>query len=341
MKAAELFRELLWPASNAATLLALLGFFVLIKLAIAAGLLGIWLLVVTIPALSRYLLYLVEARSAGDEAPTPGIELFSLVGGWWGLLPVPLAGLFAWLDWQLASRGQVEAAVAATAVLLMTAPAITGVLAFTRSAIDALNPLLWVQFVRSAGWTYLRAPAGTLLAAILAELLTRSALPPFIGQLGWLYTVFLFFSLTGGIAAAGRNADVVAVEAPWSEPRPSDRRAVLNHAYGLVSRGNLDGGLRHVAGFLASSEQRAEDYRWFFEQMLGWEHRDAALFLAQDYLACLLAAGDDVSAVKLISRCLMLDPGFRPAASDRDEVSRVIERLGRDDVARLLAAKDG
>jgi len=336
VRPAELLREVVWPVSDTGALFAMLGFFLLAKLALAAGLFGIWLMVVTVPALSRYLVLLLEARAAGREAPTPGVELFTWIDSLWALLPLFLVALVAWGAWLLAGHMSTTAVVVVSAALLGVAPAIVGVLALTQSPAQALDPRAWLAFARSAGSLYLLPPVVSLSTAFLVGKLVRAGLPAIIGEFAWLYTLFLFFTLIGGVASARRLPGTFVVTRPWEQGTAGDRQAVLNHAYGLVSRGNLDGGLAHLAEFLASSECPAEDYRWFFEQMLGWDRGDAALFFAQDFLAHLLDAGEETAAIKLISRCLMRAPDFRPAARDRARVGLLLERRGRGDVARQL-----
>jgi hypothetical protein len=340
VKPAELLREFLWPVSDTGALFALLGFFALAKLVLAAGLFGIWLLVVTLPALSRYLVLLLEARAMGREAPTPGIELFNWIESPWNLSPLILVFLAAWGEWLLASRVSIEAAALTGAALLAVAPAMVGILAITHSPIEALDPRAWLIFIRSAGASYVLPLAASVSISFLIVKLVQAGLPAFIGELAWLYALFLFFSLTGAVAAARQLPGAFVITPPWGDGTARDRRAALNHAYGLVSRGNLDGGLDHLADFLASSDCPAEDYRWLFEQMLGWDRSDAALFLAQGYLAYLLNAGEETAAIKLVLRCLALSPDFRPAEQDRARVRLLLERRGRDDVARQLGYRE-
>ncbi|MDH4253858.1 MAG: hypothetical protein OEX13_04950 [Gammaproteobacteria bacterium] len=340
MTPAEFIREMLWPVRDTGALLALLGFFVLAKLALAAGLLGIWLFVVTIPALFRYLLYLLEARAERREVPTPGIELFNWVENFWSLFPLVVFGLVAWGDLLLADRFSPATAIWVGVAVLFVTPAVIGVLAITHSPLESLNPLAWRNFVRLAGWTYLLAPAGTLLALLLAAWLSRAALPAAIGELAWLYAMFLCFSLTGRVAAAGDIGGLLRAERHEAVAVVNDRKVALDHAYGMISRGNLDGGLAHIAEFLGSSQEPDADRRWLFEQMLGWDRYDAALYYAQDYLGYLLDAAREIEAVKLISRCLLLAPDFRPAARDRGRVALLLERMRRDDILRQLGPTD-
>ena len=70
--------------------------------------------------------------------------------------------------------------------------------------------------------------------------------------------------------------------------------------------------------------------------MLTWENRIPALFFAQDYLHQLLGWELDREALKLISRCLHEDANWRPAAADRPQVRALIDRHGRDDLARRM-----
>ena len=336
MKPAELLREFLWPVLDTGALFALLGFFVLVKLVLAAGLFGVWLLVVSLPALSRYLVLLLEARALGREAPTPGIELFNWIESPWSLSPLLLVGLAAWCEWLLASHVSIEAATLTGGALLSVAPAMVGLLAITHSPIQAMDPRAWLMFIRSAGPSYLLPLAASVSISFLIAKLVQAGMPAVIGEFAWLYALFLFFTLTGAVAAAGQLTDAFAITPRWGDGNAPDRKAALNHAYGLVSRGNLDGGLAHLVDFLASSHCAAEDYRWFFEQMLGWDRGEAALFLAQGYLAHLLDAGEENAAIKLVLRCLALSPDFRPAERDRARVRLLLERRGRDDVARQL-----
>ena len=81
-------RELAHPATSTSVLITLATFMLLVRLALAAGLLGIWLAVIVVPAFFRYLTMIAEARARGREAEPPGIEFFTLGGGLWTLFPV-------------------------------------------------------------------------------------------------------------------------------------------------------------------------------------------------------------------------------------------------------------
>ena len=151
------------------------------------------------------------------------------------------------------------------------------------------------------------------------------------------------FTLTGGVVA---NSDAVklAADPVPEEADPNDealkldreRAGVLNHAYGLLSRGNRDGGLRHIDAFLQKSGAILADAEWFFENMLLWEQRDPALFFAQRYLTLLLDRDETVKALKVLHRCGLENPRFRPATADRARLKELIDAHGRDDLRKLL-----
>ena len=90
MRPSDALREVLYPISDSAIVLAMLVFWLLGSLARAAGLLGIWLAFILLPAFFRYALYLLEACAQGRDAPALGIELFNWAENFWSLFPLLL-----------------------------------------------------------------------------------------------------------------------------------------------------------------------------------------------------------------------------------------------------------
>ena len=70
--------------------------------------------------------------------------------------------------------------------------------------------------------------------------------------------------------------------------------------------------------------------------MLKWESREAALLLAQRYVNWLLPESRDTDALKLISRCLLENPRFRPLPEDIGAALAAAERLGNDELYEYL-----
>ena len=61
MNITEYFRELAYPARSLGTIISLITFYLLFSLVLAAGLLGIWLAVLVVPAMCRFLILLAQA----------------------------------------------------------------------------------------------------------------------------------------------------------------------------------------------------------------------------------------------------------------------------------------
>jgi len=68
MRAAELLRALAYPFTASAIVLAMLFFYSLFLLNERAGLVGIGLLIIAVPAYLRYLVLLIEERALGRPA---------------------------------------------------------------------------------------------------------------------------------------------------------------------------------------------------------------------------------------------------------------------------------
>ena len=326
-----------------AVVLALITFLLLEMLAEAAGLLGIWLAIVIVPAYFRYLLYLLEARANGREAPSPGIELFNWIENFWSLFPLVLLCLVIWGEYFLARNLSFAAAVIPAVFVLFLYPASMAVLAVTRSPVESLNPVALHRVIRASGGDYLLIPLAIIAASVLVLYLDHLNAPFILTRAAAMYASFLTFTLTGKVL----NAKAAAIPIDIPPPREPDveqldaeltreRTKVLNHAYGFVSRGNRQGGLQHICQRIKDENDTDAAYRWFIDQMLKWESTEAALFLAQTYLTWLLTHERDVEALKLIGRCLLENAGFKPLPEDRGAALAVARRLGNDELIEYL-----
>lgn len=339
----ELAREIAYPVTDLTVLVGIAGFALLSALAGAAGMLGIWLGILLLPALFRYLLAILEARAQGRAAPVAGIEMFNIADNFWTLTPLIIYAVSIWGGLLLAERGWIAAARLAGVGLFVVLPASLAVLAITRSPLESLNPVAWWRMLRACGRDYAFAAAAPPLAAWLVSALPLQGMPSVVSNLFACYPLFLLCTLTGAIlhekgvrfqleipdpVEPGEAAAIAGMDA--------DRRRVLNHAYGFVSRGNLDGGLAHVRSAIREDPDRGNAWRWYFERMLEWESKAGALFFAQSCLGWLLAEGRDLEALKLLTRCFLEDPAFRPLAADREIAAATARRFHRDDLLEKL-----
>ena len=185
----------------------------------------------------------------------------------------------------------------------------------------------------------------TLLFFGLVEVaLYFAGVPLFFIDLGTSYQIILLFTMTGAVLKQNDVAmqvdipDAIPITAEGrAEDLDNERQQVANHAYGFISRGNRDGGFTHIRQRLEKETVRDEAYQWFFLEMLKWETKEPALFFAQDYLGQLLRWGMENEALKVIARCLHENPRWKPAQTDRHDVTELATRHGRDDLLRLLS----
>jgi hypothetical protein len=148
--------ELLFPLRSLACLFAVLTFALLILLALKAGLPGLWLLVVVVPALFRFLIIVAEARAEGRDVEPPGIEFFTLGGNAWTLFPaLPAAGTLILVHTMAGTEPALAAAVGLAAGVVL--PAMIAVIVITHSPLQSLNPAALYRLVRSVGPSYLLA----------------------------------------------------------------------------------------------------------------------------------------------------------------------------------------
>ena len=342
MSLGDYLQELAFPLASSATLIALTSFTLLIALAWAAGLLGLWLLIVTVPAFLRYLTMVAEARAQGREASPPGIEYFSLVGNGWTLFSVIPVLAMAMIVREVDSAfGGVPALVVALG-LAAVLPAIIGILVMTHSPLESMDPRAIDRFIHHCGEGYWYAPTTAVLIVLVPELLFF--LPVWAQIIVEIYLVTAFFAVIGAVTrCANLMEDIEIHDAIEPEVdrvlaiQKGERAKVLDHAYGIISRGNRDGGLRHIYAWLANDPDPDSAWPWFFDQMMHWEDTYPGLLLAQQYVGRLLDHGDNVSAVKLMLRCRMVNDQFRPLSADVEKAIEAAKACRNEELATLLS----
>ncbi len=341
MKPTDGLRAILYPLSEPAVLVPLIVFWLLIALATAAGLLGLWLLIVIVPAVFRYLVFLLEARARGKAPDTPGIEFFSLVGSAWTLFPVPIVLLLVWMvvaTWEGLGAGWALLPMLFGSVFF---PVSIAVLAITHSPLQSLNPVALYRLLHQCRRDFWIATAFIFVAAWLS--VQAEMLPAMLANFVQLYLLFAFFSLVGTlIGSRGLIEDVDIPEALG----PSDaevegvlektRQQDLNHAYGFISRDNRAGGFRHLFARIHEDPDPVAAWAWFFNRMLAWENPIHALFFAQHYVRDMLQHGEKVPAVKVMMRCRLVDERWKPFREDLAAAIDAAEHCGNSELAAVL-----
>ena len=341
MKPTDILRAMVYPLTNASVFVPLLVFWLLLMIAIWAGLFGLWLLVLVFPAIIRFQMTVLEARGRGVTPAIPDIGFFNWFGNAWTLFPAPLVALLIWATSSVAASFGPAFAIIPVLFASVFFPASIAVLAITQAPLQSLNPVAIVSLLSRCGRTFWIASVYLLLLSWLS--IEAMALPNVLACFLWLLYWFSFVSLVGSLIEpyglfgqvsipepAEKTADVSAAELE------GDRTRVLNHAYGFISRDNRAGGFQHIFDWIDNEPDADAAWAWFFKHMLAWESPTAALFFGQHYLHERLQHGEQIPAVKLMLRCRLIDEQFRPLDEDLGAAIAAAEAVSNDDLAAHL-----
>jgi hypothetical protein len=336
-------QAIVYPFTNGVIILAVAVFSLLLWLASAAGILGLWLLIAVLPAVARFQMIVIEARARGRDPDPPGIEFFSLVGDGWQLFPVVHMLLIAAGAYYIGESFGTIGALVFCSLVTFVLPASLIALAVTRSPLECINPAVLIRLIDRLGTIYLVLPVFLLVATGLL-LWVGGLLPATVHIALELFTGFAFASLAGAVAQPFDLFDQVDIHAPVEQSEENvaadldaERTKVLNHAYGFVSRDNRSGGLAHIYGWLKNDDPvPLQGWAWFQEQMFRWERNEASLFYAQQYIKRLLIDEQDVAAVKLIMRCRLVNESFKPLAEDMPRAINAARACNNEELAAVL-----
>ncbi len=340
-------RELGYPLRHTGLAVTTLVFAFLIQLGIAAGMFGLWLLLIVGAGGAKFLVLLLRARALGTEPPVPDIEHFNPVSSLWTLaawlllLAIPLVSARA-----AAHLGTVSGMLLLVAGLFLY-PAAVLRLGVTMSPVRMLSPAGLVETVRRTGWSYLLIFAGVAIVTSLAFWAARFAGPltALAERLASAYALVLAFSLAGAVFYDRRfELELPVIDSPERRAaraerlRERDRRAVLDHVYAHVSRGNGPAGITYLIDWLRRTEAGADAWAWFFERLWEWESPRAAINLGREYISMLCHDGQSAGALQVYRRCRQADPDFRPRDTDTPSLLSAARGLGD---GSLLAALGG
>lgn len=336
----EAVQELILPLRSMDVLPTLVVFSILFAIVDAAGLFGLWLLLVIVPAFARYLLFYLEARSRDRMPEVLGIEHFSWMGNAWSLFPLVPIAAFVLLTGVLVLQQERALAWLVGVVALCVLPASFAVLAITHSPLQSLNPVAVGRLAWQCRGSYWLAPVTLLAAVWVSEFLP--ALPGPVADFAGLALVVMTFGMMGAMLRPHGVVDdlyIPSVDVDDDEQRPvneSFRRTAVGHAYGFASRGNLDGALKHLRASIAEDADPASAWSWYFEQMLAWEDRFPAMKFAQLYVSALLAEDRYREVNKLVMRCLHVDEHFRPLPDELPTVLEILRQSGNEAMAARM-----
>ncbi len=351
MKPNEFIRELLIPAIVPPVLFALILFYVLFEIALLGRMFGLVLALVlatplvvfVLPALLRYLMVVLQARVYGREPDPLDINLLSWVGNIWTLFPIVHVAAFIYAVYSMASYFGGASALIVAVAYAMFLPVSLIVLAVSHSVLSSLNPFTLFEVVKRCGFAYLIAPAFVIATTWVVSRLNAAFGIDMLTEFVSLYFVFAAFAIFGGMVRPlhlERELDIpmpAGVDEEVQRDRHRlERSVVLNHAYGIVSRGNRAQGLEHIYEALVDDPNDTAGWAWFFENMLLWENPEAAFAFAQQYVHELLSDGENVKAVKVMMRCQTVNPAFKPLIEDQELAAAAAEECHNEELANFL-----
>jgi hypothetical protein len=267
-------------------------------------------------ATANYFVEIVEKGAIGE-----GWAVFSLetVATWRAQLGVilllELAAIVAGFKLVQMFAGAELAWIFAAAATVI-APASVALLAVTREPLRSLHPLHLLPAVLRMGVVYIGLAAGSVVVVTLGVLAYRRL--GFVEFFAASYASFGLAYLIGFVVYSKRL--VLGVYAPRSpeaklgrehERLQRARMRVLDHAYGIASRGNLESALTYIDQYVASESDPLAALLWIsFETTPAPTPRPAVVFggrLASD----LEAAGQPDVAAKVRLSCAHLDAKSR------------------------------
>jgi hypothetical protein len=344
MTTREFLRELAYPVTHGSLAVAIVCFAGLALLAAKAGLFGLWLAILLGVGGAKYLVAVLRARALGEEPPVADIDLFNPATRLWMLGAWALMTILGVAAALLSQAGEGGGARVLVYVGAFVFPAAVLRLAVTQSAAQMLRPLALADTIRRTGfaygWIFAAASFGALVNALAA------GLPEPVRFLAGAYQLVLLFSLGGAVFYSRREAlelpvrrspEVDAVHRRRAAER--ERRPVLDHAYGHVSRGNGPAGVAYIRQWLERNDDAVDAWQWFFEALGEWESPRAQVNFGRDYIGRLGRAGAWEEALDVLARCLAIDGEFRPADSEHRPLLAAAERRGRDGLVEVLRGR--
>ncbi len=350
MTPSEVLRELLRPFTDSVLLIAIGVFGAALWLSLVImqsgpllAIFGLLIALIVLSTLFRYAVQVLECRAQGLRTPVVDIDAVSVLGNLWTLFPLLLVIAFAWSALYLNGTGNPGAAIALSVLLVLLLPASTGVLAITHSPLESIRPVAIYRLIERCGAGYIWIP--TVVAALLLATagMARAGAPLLLIVLLRTYVIILLFTFTGEVVRRSGVFGDVSVGAPqtgsesdYRDELTAGRCKVADHAYGFISRGNREGGFKHIRQSIAADPDPDAAVQWFFDEMLRWESKDAALFFGQECLAHFLHHDQKARALKLMSRCIHENPAWRPRVEDRQAAIELAEKYSRDDLLPSL-----
>jgi hypothetical protein len=224
--------------------------------------------------------------------------------------------------------GSVLLAIGLGLFLMLALPAAMMTLAMTQSLLQALNPVIWIQIMRTTGWAYLLTTL-FLLLMLMSQAQAEAWLLPLVGGSLALLSVISTF-ISGYFMAASFHLmgyllyqfhedlgiDVTATELRGPSNR-DDQHPLVSEANALVREGQVDEAAKMLGEEIRLNGAERPVHDHYRKLLLSRGDRGALLEHGRGYIPMLMhSLGDKAAALDILADCLESDPGFRPANPD-------------------------
>jgi hypothetical protein len=336
--------------ANATVIVTAVVYGSLLRFAWVAGFFGFLLWLMVMLSLWRFgYTVLRHVASGWNQFPPPGIESMNPFGEF---AVVFHSLLFSLALFMLATTPFVDGVLRwlLLGCVLAVFPASAAVMAMTRNAGAALNPVHLLSLVRDLGADYVKLLAISVLLGVF--MVTASALADtswvltLLSDMIAVWTILALF-LAIGAALRAHRADFDLLEAlddseeREQKQREADWQKTLDRAYASVRSGLPAQAYRTVKELIDSEGDSLEIYQWAFNGMLAWDDAKHAALLGERFTKRLWDEGRKVDALELAQRCRKLSPSFLPPASFTVELAAYARELGRhrlaDDLSELAS----
>ncbi len=343
MNPKDILKALIIPLTELSVLLVVISFTVLLSIGIHGGVLGLLIIVLSLPPIFRYQMTIVEACAKGESPGALDAEDFGWVGKAYAFFPFVLAILYGICGAYAYESYGMNGVIGVCLVVCAHYPAALALLAITNSPLQSLNPVAIFRLYTNTGEWFWLAPIYCMVTAWVS--LQVLGLPMPVQNFLQMFLMYSLAAMCGALIAPNRLIDEVNIPAPVAPLRSKEdsdlektRVLSLTHAYGFISRGNRDGGFKHIFEEIERDPDALGAWLWYFDKMLTWDNQIHALFFAQHAIRDMLANNENIPALKLIMRCRLMDEKFRPFREDIPGAIRAAEGCGNIELAAVLKA---
>lgn len=267
--------------------------------------------------LANHFFEIVEHKAEGGTGwPAVSLETMASVRKHIGAGFVAVLAVTGFGIWALYRAGSEPLAVLLAVLFAALVPASAALAGATRSPLRAVRPAALARTVVGLGFDYvvlLLAGAVAAAAGMLA-FERRTFVTLFVAAYAWQ----LFGYLIGGFVYERRaRLGVHAPRSPEARRAAADsrvlqeRRAALDHAYGIAARGHTNGALDYLERYAATEVDPLGAKVWFFHEMARWSSGVPALALGMALGPALEEAGRAADAAKIALVCRHLEERAR------------------------------